>query len=140
MSFQPLVTRTESATGKKWLSPQRLAKVILVLVLLWSVVWLGMQGAARVQGMSPKNRFALYEIRGLVQPNMTVQELQGLLPHVERKGLDHRWGGSGLSIWANVGLMRSYYLLIEIRDGHVAHASIRDGEGGGRVADAPPDF
>lgn len=119
---------------------KRLTKTALLLVGAWAVLWLGMEAAARLQGMTPEKRFALYEIRTLVRPGMTDEEVKGLLPTIERKGLEHRWAESGLSVWTHVGLMRPYFLLIEIQDGRVAHASIRDGEGGARVPDAPPDF
>jgi hypothetical protein len=119
---------------------ERLAKVVLLLVGVWAVLWVGMEAAARWQGMTPENRFALYEVRTSIRPGMSAEEVKGLLPIIKRKGLEYRWGDSGLSVWAHVGVLRAYFLQIDLRDGRVTHVSIRDSEGGGPVEDAPPDF
>jgi hypothetical protein len=56
-------------------------------------------------------------------------------------GLGHEWGGGGLSVWVPVGAVDTHYLLIEVHDGRVVHASIRDAEGEDpKIPDAPPDF
>jgi len=139
MTGQPPVSTVVSDRSSKSPGLHR-GKAVLTPAFVAAVLWLGIEGSARLSGMSPKNRFVLYEARNLLRPGMSEKELKSLLPLIDGKRLEYRWGGNWLSVWTHVGFMRPYFLLIELRDGHVVHASITDGEGGGRVADAPADF
>ena len=109
-----------------------------------SVGWFGLEMSARYSyGFHPDNRFKVYEVRRSIAPGMTSAELERLLVSADSNGLKHAWNRerTEVSVWAKLGLLRTCYLMVELRDGRVVHASVRgeDGEND-RFIDAPPDF
>jgi hypothetical protein len=118
---------------------RKIVKGILLVALVLLAIGASMKAIERFAGMVPEARFALYEIRMLVRPNMTEERLRGVLRAAEQKGLECKWKGAHLSIWTDVGILHPYYLLVEIRDNQVLHATTRDGETGMHPSDAPAD-
>jgi hypothetical protein len=107
------------------------------------VCWIAAEGSARLFfGMHPQNRLRIYALRNAVRPGMRAEELQELLAAEATRGIQHsRFGETGVSVWTHTGLMGSCYLLVQLHEGKVVHASIR-GERGDhhRLPGAPADF
>jgi hypothetical protein len=98
------------------------------------------EGLARLRGDRPENRFALYALRTQVSSGMTEEELRRLLARDKSGKIEHRWlGDTSVSAWTQLSFWNAATLSINLQEGRVVHAAIRNGEDH-RLEDAPPDF
>jgi hypothetical protein len=111
------------------------AAVFVAAATVYTEGWARFFGGARSE-----NRFALYALRNQVSPGMPAAQLRGVIATDASGKIEHRWlSGTAVSAWTHLSFWRTATLSIELRDGKVVHAVIRDDEGG-RFEDAPADF
>ena len=106
------------------------------------LAWAGAEIWVRVvYGVDSENRLVVYELRRQIGPGTTREEIERLMTGYHHK-LEHTWTGDNkLSVWTHVGFMRACFLLVELREGKVVHASIRGDQGDEDLfRDAPADF
>jgi hypothetical protein len=115
------------------------AAVALAVLLAAGLFFTWPELVAMIYGARPQNRYKVYAIRQAVNPGMAAARVVEAVEQAGRPLIVVGMTPDRILVKAPVGYLDSVYLEIDLREGRVVHARVRDHEGR-LLADAPRDF